>query len=236
MDYILIYSEYSQSSRKLVEEYPHILQKSISVDSLEMRYIIKQFDIISVPTLIIFNNNNIIDRIIGYYDIVQWLMRFLYQANILQNEVQDVYTESIEEENEDQTTFSENIYTQLADVQPINVQPANVQPINAQPATNVQPINTQPATNTQPIITPMTSVIDSDEYNLDDIVPQKVTQTKQNSNSKTNIDNLSLMDENPGSNETSISGTMQTAEQMKRQRQMDENNFPKQSMVTSSAN
>jgi hypothetical protein len=83
MDYILFHSQYSPSSKKILEEYPSILEKAVSVDSQGMRKYVKRLHIVCVPTLIVLLNNKIIDRIVGYDAISNWIMVTLYRANQL---------------------------------------------------------------------------------------------------------------------------------------------------------
>jgi hypothetical protein len=81
MDFILFYSQFSNSSRKLLEEYPSLSEKSVSVDSTHIRNIIKKMSIVCVPTLLLYNSNNkIIERIIGYEHIVNWITIYIYNT------------------------------------------------------------------------------------------------------------------------------------------------------------
>ena len=84
MDYILFHSQYSPSSTKLVEQFPSILEKSVSVDSLAMRNYAKRLHIFCVPTLIITMDNKIIERISGYENVYNWLVVTIYRISKLQ--------------------------------------------------------------------------------------------------------------------------------------------------------
>ncbi len=84
MDYILFHSQYSPSSKKLLEEFPSISEKSVSVDSEGMRRYMKRINIVCVPTLILILNNKIVDRIVGVDKITNWIMVTLYRASQLQ--------------------------------------------------------------------------------------------------------------------------------------------------------
>jgi len=84
MDYILFHSQYSPSSRKLIEEFPSILEKSVPVDSSAMRTYAKKLHIFCVPTLVIIMDNKIIERISGYENIYNWLVVTIYRVSKLQ--------------------------------------------------------------------------------------------------------------------------------------------------------
>jgi len=84
MDYILFHSQYSPSSKKLLEEFPSISEKAVSVDSEGMRRYMKRINIVCVPTLILILNNKIVDRIVGVDKISNWIMVTLYRASQLQ--------------------------------------------------------------------------------------------------------------------------------------------------------
>lgn len=84
MDYILFHSQYSTSSQKLIEQFPSILEKAVLVDSMAMRAYAKRLHIICVPTLIIIMDNKIVERIVGYENIHNWLVVTIYRVNKLQ--------------------------------------------------------------------------------------------------------------------------------------------------------
>jgi hypothetical protein len=84
MDYILFHSQYSASSRKLLEEFPTITEKGVLVDSAVMRTYAKKLHIVCVPTLVIILDNKIVERIVGYEHIQNWLLVTLYRVNKLQ--------------------------------------------------------------------------------------------------------------------------------------------------------
>jgi hypothetical protein len=93
MDYILFHSQYSPSSRKLIEQFPSISEKTVLVDSVAMRAYAKRLHIICVPTLVVILNNKIIERIVGYENIYNWLVVTIYRVNKLQNIQEDVEPE-----------------------------------------------------------------------------------------------------------------------------------------------
>ncbi len=129
MDYILFYSQYSPSSMKLIEQFPSILEKSVSVDSSAMRTYAKKLHIICVPTLVIIMDNKIIERISGYENVYNWLIVTIYRINKLQpsdepepqdyEEQMDVEhvpqksavstREIVQQESEDATTSLDNL-------------------------------------------------------------------------------------------------------------------------------
>jgi hypothetical protein len=84
MDYILFHSQYSASSKKLLEEFPTIAEKGVLVDSNVMRNYAKKLHIVCVPTLVIILDNKIVERIVGYEYIQNWLLVTLYRVNKLQ--------------------------------------------------------------------------------------------------------------------------------------------------------
>jgi hypothetical protein len=84
MDYILFHSQFSPSSRKLVEQFPSIIEKSVSVDSSAMRTYAKRLHIFCVPTLVIVMDNKIIERISGYENVYNWLIVTIYRVSKLQ--------------------------------------------------------------------------------------------------------------------------------------------------------
>lgn len=84
MDYILFHSQYSPSSKKLFEDFPALIEKGICVDSNLMRAQVKKLHIVCVPTMIIILNNKIVDRIVGYEKIYNWVMITLYRTNQFQ--------------------------------------------------------------------------------------------------------------------------------------------------------
>ena len=88
-DFILFYSKYSPISCKLLEEFPALSEKSVSVDSVPIRKILKKFVVTSVPTLILILNNNIVDRIIGYENVSNWLHLYVYRVNHLTNSTEN---------------------------------------------------------------------------------------------------------------------------------------------------
>lgn len=128
MDYILFHSQFSPSSRKLVEQFPSIIEKSVSVDSSAMRTYAKRLHIFCVPTLVIIMDNKIIERISGYENVYNWLIVTIYRVSKLQpsdeidsqdySEEMDlppppkksvIPREIIEENEEEETTSLDNL-------------------------------------------------------------------------------------------------------------------------------
>ena len=85
MDYLLFYSQYSSSSQKVLEDFPSLIEKSVSVDSKQIRMYLKNLSIVSVPTLVLILHDKIIDRIIGYENIVDWLNITIYRTDQIRN-------------------------------------------------------------------------------------------------------------------------------------------------------
>lgn len=84
MDYILFHSQYSSSSVKLIEEFPSIVEKGVLVDSIAMRNYVKQLRIVCVPTLVVILDNKIVERIMGFENVRNWLIVTIYRVNKLQ--------------------------------------------------------------------------------------------------------------------------------------------------------
>jgi len=84
MDYLLFHSQYSPSSKKLFDEFPMLKEKAISVDSVAMRAYVKKIHVVCVPTLLVLLGNRVIDRVIGYESIYNWLVTTLYRMGQLQ--------------------------------------------------------------------------------------------------------------------------------------------------------
>lgn len=84
MDYLLFQSQYSPSSKKLMDEFPALRDKSVSVDSTAMRTYVKKLHVVCVPTLLITLGNRIVDRVVGYDSISNWLLISLYRMGQLQ--------------------------------------------------------------------------------------------------------------------------------------------------------
>lgn len=85
MDYMLFHSKYSPSSKKLFEDFPGLTDKGVCIDSPTMRAHVRKLHIICVPTMVIILNNKIVDKIVGYDKISNWLLITLYRTNQLQN-------------------------------------------------------------------------------------------------------------------------------------------------------
>lgn len=84
MDYLLFYSQYSPSSKKILEQFPNIINKAVSVDSSQMKKHLKKLSIVCVPTLIIFSEGKILERIAGYAKIYNWILVTLYRIDQIQ--------------------------------------------------------------------------------------------------------------------------------------------------------
>lgn len=111
MDFILFYSQFSNASRKLIEEYPSLTEKSVSVDSSQIRNIIKNMSIVCVPTLLLHNNGKIVERIIGYEDIVSWITIYLYNTQkFTQNQLME--DESINIPQQVSSNINQNFQSQ----------------------------------------------------------------------------------------------------------------------------
>lgn len=97
MDYVLFHSKYSPSSKKLFEDFPGLLDKGVCIDSPAMRAHVKKLHVLCVPTMIITLNNKIVDKIVGYDKISDWLLITLYRTNQLQTIQQNEISEPIPE-------------------------------------------------------------------------------------------------------------------------------------------
>jgi hypothetical protein len=105
MDYILFYSEYSRSCQYLIQQFPDLIKKSVSIDSIGIQDYLKKLKIVSVPTLLIVLESpvktSIVDRIVGYEDIYNWFITTLYRMNQVefhdQNQTEQNYPETITE-------------------------------------------------------------------------------------------------------------------------------------------
>ena len=122
MDFILFYSQFSNVSRKLLEEYPSLIDKSVSVDSSQIRNIIKKMSIVCVPTLLLHNNGKIVERIIGYEDIVHWINVYIYNTQ--------KFTQS-NEINEINQINQVNQVNQVNDIDTYNQSVQSLQPVQS---------------------------------------------------------------------------------------------------------
>lgn len=84
MDYLIFFSKYSNPCQKLFEEFPGAFEKSVMVDSPEMRKYIKKLQIVCVPTLAVILGGKIIERVTGFDSISNWLLIAIYRSNQLQ--------------------------------------------------------------------------------------------------------------------------------------------------------
>ena len=73
MDLILLYSQHSDFCMKLADEFPNIMDRAVSVDSSQSREIADHLSVSVVPTLLVVAQDKIIQRVIGYYEIRNWL-------------------------------------------------------------------------------------------------------------------------------------------------------------------
>lgn len=89
MDYIIFHSQFSPSSKKIFEEFPAMREKAVSIDTVQMRTYAKHLHIVCVPTMVIILGNKIIDRIVGYDKISNWIILTLYRTNQI-NPVQEI--------------------------------------------------------------------------------------------------------------------------------------------------
>lgn len=117
MDYILFYSNYSQACKSLLDEFPTLIQKSVKIDSLEIYTYVKKIHIESVPTLIVFINNKIIDRIIGSDDIKNWLLTLIYRTNSLQEVEQQPISQPQPPQQQYHEQQEEDTLTSLEDLE-----------------------------------------------------------------------------------------------------------------------
>lgn len=134
MDYILFYSQFSPSSMKLINQFPNIKEKAVSVDSIEMRKLVKSLNIVCVPTLIVHLGRKIIDRIIGATEINNWLLVSIYRANQLSSS-------KFEPEHEPEYVIQElppQHQPQPQNTQSISTAPQLVSVTSQQVSTNVQ--------------------------------------------------------------------------------------------------
>ncbi len=97
MDFIVVYSEFSNACRQLFELYPNLKDnKGLCADSEYIRSILfSQLKVSAVPTLLVVDSSNVLQRIIGIDAIRNWLW-------IIFNEVESLKglsaAESVEEE------------------------------------------------------------------------------------------------------------------------------------------
>lgn len=208
MDYVIFYSNFSSSCAKLFQEFPQIMTKAVSVDSLQMRSYLKTINIVCVPTLVVILNNKIVDRIVGDQDISNWLTQMVYQASRIQPTEGPV--ESVESaESVESVEYSES--TEL--VQPVELEEESVTKLVDEPE-----------------VPHTVEKNDDDEYSMEALGPPGKT-TGKTIEGKTDLSTLILKDDTD-SNESSkprdgddLSGTMQAAEQMRRQRQQHDNDI-----------
>lgn len=86
MDFLIFHSQFSPSSQKLLEDFPALREKAVSVDSGSMRVYVKKLKIVCVPTLLVLlGGQRVIDRVVGYDSISNWLIESIYRVNQLQS-------------------------------------------------------------------------------------------------------------------------------------------------------
>lgn len=155
MDYILFQSQYSPACKKLLHQFPNLREKSVSVDSSQMRSYIKKLHVVCVPTLVLIMGNKIIERIVGYESIQNWLLITIYRAN------------QISQPPEPEEIIKPQV---VQPVQPQNnpVQPQNnpVQPQN-NPVQSVQSVQSVPVQEILPT-TPVKQTTSLDQLILTD--------------------------------------------------------------------
>jgi hypothetical protein len=120
MDYILFYSEYSRSCQYLIQQFPDLLKKSVSIDSIGLEDYLKKLKIVSVPTLLIVlessTKTSIVDRIVGYEEIYNWLITTLYRMNQVEYQAEQTlnHTQTSQnfqqQENAESTTNLDTLY------------------------------------------------------------------------------------------------------------------------------
>ena len=84
MDYLIFSSRFSPSCQKVLDEFPGALSKIVMIDSKSMRDYAKKLKIVCVPTLIVILGDKIIERIVGFESIQNWLLIAIYRSNQLQ--------------------------------------------------------------------------------------------------------------------------------------------------------
>ena len=111
MDYILFYSEYSRSCQYLIQQFPDLLKKSVSIDSIGIEEYLKKLKIVSVPTLLIVLESpiktSIVDRIVGYEDIHNWLITTLYRMNQVEYQPEQYSSDQVSSNQMDYTDYTQ---------------------------------------------------------------------------------------------------------------------------------
>jgi len=130
MDYILFHSQYSPSSKKLFDEFPNLMGKSVSVDSVAMRSYVKKLHIVCVPTLLLLIDNKPIDKIVGYDKIYNWLLITIYRSNQLQKIEDSIEEPDISQDIPNQTSKLQNIPNQSSNI-PIQNQIQEIESIES---------------------------------------------------------------------------------------------------------
>jgi hypothetical protein len=115
MDYILFYSDYSRPCQYLIQQFPDLIKKSISIDSMGIEEYLKKLKIVSVPTLLILlespSKTSIVDRIVGYEEIHNWFITTLYRMNQVEftTPEQNHSEQFVESQNYSQNIQQQNI-------------------------------------------------------------------------------------------------------------------------------
>jgi hypothetical protein len=140
MDYILFQSQFSPSCKKLLQQFPNLQEKSVSVDNAQMRNYIKKLHIVCVPTLILTMGNKIIERLVGYESIQNWLLITIYRANQISQPIEQPSDSQPIVQNSSQIGLQMN--SQL-EPQPIK-SPESVQPTQSESIHAVSPVPPKP--------------------------------------------------------------------------------------------
>ena len=112
MDFIIIYSNYSQACAELFTLYPNLYTKGICADHKTMRAMLSEkLNVLVVPTLLVVTPNDIIQRVIGLDDIKNWLWLTSTQIDSVRMEAPD---ESQEPQQPMVTTRSEPMVSSAA--------------------------------------------------------------------------------------------------------------------------
>jgi hypothetical protein len=192
MDYLLFYSQYSPSSKKILEQFPNIINKAVSVDSSQMKKHLKKLSIVCVPTLIIFSEGKILERIAGYAKIYNWILVTLYRIDQIQPQDEP----------------------QQPQVQQYQPQPQQSQPQMSQAQMSQSQIPQPQISQTQTVtqLPQQVQQVEEDVIIEDDLMIQ----------GKTSLDDLVLEDiperEEPTRPSSNSGSTMQLAEALKKER------------------
>jgi hypothetical protein len=160
MDYILFQSQFSPSCKKLLQQFPNLSEKSVSVDSQQMRRYIKKLHIVCVPTLILIMGNKIIERIVGFEPIQNWLLITIYRAN----QISQPSDEELEEPPRLSQPVSQTIVQPAPQIVPSEPQTS----AQSTPQTTVQPVAETTPVPPRPQQTSLDDLILTDENEEDE--------------------------------------------------------------------